>query len=88
MADKMRVIFEQVSLLVGKNLCHHSGDAGRDVFDHRQRLRAGLGMRTMRSDYLVTHDHGHHTSPNVESFGESKDTANLLELPTEKLEGQ
>lgn len=90
------MIFEQVSLMVGKGFVITIQEMpGRDVFDPvRQRLREGAGfLRFMGSDYLAyalidaTVDHFY---PIVESLGESIEDMqeSILELPTRaKLEG-
>ena len=90
------LVFEQVSLLVGKEFVITIQEMpGRDVFDPvRQRLREGAGnARFMRSDYLayaLIDAVIDHFFPIVESLGESIEDMqeSLLELPTrEKLEG-
>jgi magnesium transporter len=90
------IVFEQVSLVVGKEFVITIQEMpGRDVFDPvRQRLREGGGnARFMGSDYLayaLIDAVVDHFFPIVESLGESIEDMqeSLLELPTrEKLEG-
>jgi magnesium transporter len=90
------IVFEQVSLVVGKEFVITIQEmSGRDVFDPvRQRLREGGGnARFMGSDYLayaLIDAVVDHFFPIVESLGESIEDMqeSLLELPTrEKLEG-
>jgi magnesium transporter len=94
--DDQELIFEQVSLVVGKNFVITIQEMpGRDVFDPvRLRIREGGGnARFMASDYLayaLIDAVVDHFFPIVESLGESIEDMqeSLLELPTrEKLEG-
>jgi magnesium transporter len=94
--EDQELIFEQVSLVVGKEFVITIQEMpGRDVFDPvRQRIREGGGnARFMASDYLayaLIDAVVDHFFPIVESLGESIEDMqeSLLELPTrEKLEG-